>query len=67
LAIVAAALMRGGGHEITAMEVLKLPADLAQLVRAVSDAFGSAGSDAKPEEGNPRPFPGAAGSKSDSA
>ena len=67
LAIVTAALMRGGGHEITAIDVLKLPVDLTELVRAVTGAFGSTGNGAKPEEGAESPFPGHAGSKSDSA
>ena len=64
LAIVVAALMRGGGHEATPVEALKLPVDLGELVRAVTDAFGSAGGDAKPESDPLVPFPGHAGSKS---
>lgn len=63
LAIVAAALMRGGGHEMTPLEALRLPVDLARLVGAVTEAFGGAG-EAKPEGGTPAPFPGHAGSKS---
>jgi hypothetical protein len=63
LAIVAAALMRGGGHEITPVEVLRLPIDLPELVRAVTDAFG--GPAAKGEGEASGPLAGAAGSKSD--
>jgi len=62
LAIVVAALMRGGGHEISAADVLKLPADLGDLVRAVTDAFAAAGlAHAKEGEGQSVPFPGAPG------
>jgi hypothetical protein len=43
LAVVAAALMRGAGHEISAGEVLRLPVDLGTLVEAVSLAFERAG------------------------
>ena len=62
LAIVVAALMRGGGHEISAADVLKLPADLGDLVRAVTDAFTAAGlAPAKEGEGQSVPFAGAPG------
>lgn len=44
LAIVAAALLRGGGHEIAPAEVLRLPCDLGALVAAVGQAFERAGS-----------------------
>ncbi len=64
LAIVAAALMRGGGHDIAPVEVLRLAASLPELVRAVAEAFG--GQDAKGEAASPAaPFPGTAGSRSD--
>ena len=43
LAIVAAALLRGGGHEVSPAEVLRLPCDLSDLVEAVSAAFSRAG------------------------
>lgn len=43
LAIIAAALLRGGGHEITPAEVLRLPCDLGALVAAVGQAFERAG------------------------
>ena len=43
LAIVVAALLRGGGHDLSPAEVLRLPCDLGALVAAVGDAFGAAG------------------------
>jgi hypothetical protein len=43
LAVVAAALMRGGGHDIAPADVLRLPCDLGALVAAVSLAFDRAG------------------------
>src|SRR5579872_4370753 len=43
LAIVAAALLRGGGHDVTPADVLRLPCDLAALVYAVTRAFDAAG------------------------
>lgn len=42
LAIVAAALLRGGGHDLTPADVLRLPCDLGALVAAVTDAFAAA-------------------------
>ena len=71
LAVVAAALLRGGGHEITPADVLRLPCDLGELVGAVAQAFDRAG---LPREGLARsgeqgeaghPFPGTPGSRSD--
>jgi hypothetical protein len=69
LAIVAAALLRGGGHNICPADVLKLSCDLGSVVRAVREAFEAAGlgGDAPEEEGDNRPFPGSAGSNSVSA
>ena len=80
LAVVAAALMRGAGHEITPAEVLRLPCDLGALVQAVSLAFERAGLSAPAERGKCRaseaseakgvaseadaPFPGTPGSRS---
>lgn len=62
LAVVAAALMRGGGHEITPAEVLRLPCDLGAVVQAVSLAFDRAGLSASADEGRDRaPFAGATG------
>ena len=69
LAIVAAALLRGGGHNICPADVLKLSCDLGSVVRAVREAFEAAGlgGDAPEGEGDSRPFPGSAGSNSVSA
>ena len=71
LAVVAAALMRGGGQEITPADVLRLPCDLGALVQAVAQAFDRAGlprqepgaSDSGGESSGP--FPGTPGSRSD--
>jgi hypothetical protein len=65
LAIVAAALMRGGGHEMTPLEALRLPVDFPVLVRAVSQAFAGAAGEAPATEGAP-PFAGHASSRSGS-
>lgn len=43
LAVVAAALLRGGGHDLAPADVLKLPCDLGALVTAVTEAFDRAG------------------------
>jgi len=43
LAVVVAALLRGGGHDLAPADVLKLDCDLATLVTAVTDAFDAAG------------------------
>ena len=43
IAIVAAALLRGGGHDVTPADVLRLPCELATLVAAVGDCFAAAG------------------------
>jgi len=65
LAIVAAALMRGGGHEITPAEVLRMPCDLGALVGAVAQAFERAGLQQGSNEGEGgAPFPGTPGSGS---
>lgn len=66
LAVVAAALMRGGGHEITSADVLRLPCDLGALVEAVARAFERAGLSASGgvASGNTTPFPGMTGSPS---
>ena len=68
-AIVAAALMRGGGHEASPADVLRLPCDLGALVQAVAQAFEAAGL-AQGGEGADEasaPFAGMAGSNSASA
>lgn len=68
LAIVAAALLRGGGHDVTPADVLRLPCDLGALVAAVTDAFDAAGLHRAPARSNreavargenTRPFAGA--------
>lgn len=43
IALVASALMRGAGTEISAAEVLKLDTDLGHLVAAIGQAFDAAG------------------------
>lgn len=59
LAIVGAALMRGGGHEVCPADILRLPCDLSELVSAITRCFDVGG------EGDVRPFPGPASSNSD--
>ena len=61
LAIVAAALLRGGGHDVSPADVLRLACDLGALVRAVGAAFDAAGLEARAAEGEVRPFAGASG------
>jgi len=63
LAIVAAALLRGGGHDLSPADVLRLPCDLGALVHAVTHAFDAAGL-ANGEGGEHVPFAGATGSRS---
>ncbi|MBN9532548.1 MAG: gene transfer agent family protein [Alphaproteobacteria bacterium] len=69
LAIVTAALLRGGGHNLSPADVLKLGCDLGQLVTAVKAAFEAAGLSNEGGQGaaNAAPFPGHAGSASGSA
>ena len=62
LAVVAAALLRGGGHALEPADVLRLPCDLGALVAAVTDAFDAAGLEPSREAGDiPHPFAGATG------
>ncbi len=63
LAIVTAALIRGGGHDMTPLEALRLPVDLPVLVRAVSAAFAAGSGEA--EAGSGGPFAGARSLKPD--
>ena len=63
LAIVAAALLRGAGHEVSPAEVLRLPCDLGQLVAAVTRAFDLAGLVAAKADDSV-PFVGTIGSRS---
>jgi hypothetical protein len=63
LAIVAAALLRGGGHDMCPADVLRLECDLGELVRAVTAAFDHAGLSTPkgaraPEGEGSAPFPG---------
>lgn len=66
LAVVAAALLRGGGHEMTPAEVLRLSCDLGALVAAITAAFDAAGLPGQAaREGAPAsPFAGAPSSRS---
>ena len=71
LAIVAAALLRGGGHEVTPADVLRLPADMGAVVRAVTGAFAASGeantnggAEGQETEGRSGPFLGPARSNS---
>ena len=43
IAVIAAALLKGGGHSITPSEVLALPLDLGSLMAAIATAFERAG------------------------
>ncbi len=64
LAVVAAALLRGGGHDLSSADVLRLPCDLGTLVAAVTDAFNAAGLDpaqGRGGEGISIPFAGGTG------
>jgi len=62
LAIVAAALLRGGGHDLAPADVLRLPCDLGTLVAAVTDAFNAAGLERAEGDGAAaRPFAGRTG------
>jgi hypothetical protein len=63
LAIVAAALLRGGGHDLAPADVLRLACDLGALVAAVTAAFEHAGL-SRNEEGQAGPFPGSGSSAS---
>ena len=65
LAIVAAALLRGGGHEVCPADVLRLPCELGALMGAVTAAFESAGLKSQGGRGDNAPFPGTPGLPSD--
>lgn len=66
LAIVASALMRGGGCDVAAADVLRLSCSLGDLTAAVTQAFVRAGLEAAdtgaetaaPRDGHPAPFVG---------
>lgn len=68
LAIVAAALLRGGGHDVSTADVLKLGCDLGSMMEAVRAAFEAAGLTGEMKgEGAQNPSPGSAGWNSASA
>jgi hypothetical protein len=68
LAIVVAALLRGGGHDVSPADVMRLPCDLGALVNAVAEAFAAAGlASAGEGEETGAPFAGAIASNSASA
>lgn len=56
LAIVAAALLRGGGHDIAPADVMRLPVDIGAVVRAVTLAFAMAGDTTETTEKPAGPF-----------
>jgi hypothetical protein len=58
LAIVAAALMRGGGADVCPADVLKLPCEIGALVAAVTEAFARAGLTEATGEASAAPFAG---------
>lgn len=53
LATVVAALLRGGGEEVTPDEVLRLPCDLGVLLTAVRATFAAAGLSGEGEANGP--------------
>ncbi len=57
LAIVAAALLRGGGQEMSPSDVLRLPCDIGALTAAVIAAFAAAAIKTS-GGGGTAPFPG---------
>lgn len=63
LAVVVAALLRGGGHEMQPADVLRLDCDLGTLVAAVTQAFDAAGlsGEAASRGADNHPFAGATG------
>jgi len=63
LAVVVAALLRGGGHDMTPADVLALSCDLGTLVAAVTEAFSRAGLQTS-AGGEMRPFAGTTSSPS---
>jgi len=60
LAVVAAALLNGGGHQLSPADVLKLPCELGALTAAVAEAFARAGLGGAESAGkaDARPFAG---------
>jgi len=62
IAVIAAALCQGGGHDITPAAVLQLPVDLGTLMAAIATAFERAG--LKGEGDHNSPFVGTISSPS---
>jgi len=62
LATVAAALLRGAGHNISPEQVLKLETNLGTLIGAITDAFDAVGlshaNTAVPTKESPSPLAG---------
>ena len=52
LAILAAALLRGGGHDITPADVMRLPTDIGSIIAAVTDALSAIGVSKTPLAGS---------------
>jgi hypothetical protein len=68
IAIVASALLRGGGHNLSADDVMALDVELGVIVRAIAEAFTNAGlTSANAKEESASPLAGAASSPSASA
>jgi len=66
LAVVAAALLRGGGHEaMTPRDVLGLPVDISMLVEAISACFAASGLSQTEAKQTQVPFAGTSSSRSD--
>jgi hypothetical protein len=63
IAVIAAALLRGGGHDIAASDVLKIPVDIGTIVGAIADALATLNGKADTSV----PLPGAGASASASA
>jgi hypothetical protein len=67
IAVIAAALLRGGGHDVTAADVMRIPADVGTIVGAVSDALSALGAKEGGKADATIPLPGAGASASASA
>ena len=64
IAVIAAALLRGGGHDVTAADVMRIPADVGTIVGAVSDALSALGNKEGDKAGIPLPGADASASAS---
>ncbi|GAA0548079.1 hypothetical protein FHS83_000949 [Rhizomicrobium palustre] len=58
IAVIAAALLKGGGHHLSPQDVLCLPLDLGSLLAAIATAFARAGLSKEPGENTAGPFAG---------